>query len=644
MKRKERTETPSGGPKSFAHCFFHRPVGVTALVFLITVLVLCIIAPLIAPYGPNVEDLTSVLSLPSWHHLLGTDELGRDVLSRLLYGGVSSFESVGIVIGVAMVLSVPLGLIAAFRGKTTDIFLSRLAELGLAIPGIVVLLMVFSLPGATTDEAMVVLGLLSVPGLFRVVRGAALPLRDSLYVANAKLSGVSTWKILWRHILPGTAGPLVVNASLTSAVVLTVLTGLNFLGLGITVPNPSWGGMIGEALTDLQQQPWLLVPSGVTVGLVILAFVLVGDAVRDSLAEKWAFEAPSSSKGQIAAAEMAVLDDEVAVPNATSMLSLRGLSVSVEQGEATIPVTTGVSFDLMPGQSVAIVGESGCGKTLTATAILGLLSGGARVVNGECWFDGDNLLDAKRSHKKGGGARIGYVAQDPLASLDPCFTVRSQIGEIVRSHGRISRSAANKRVNELLLKVQISDPVAIGRRYPHQLSGGMAQRVQIAMALATNPKLLVADEPTTALDVTTQSEILDLLRDLGRQEGMAILLITHDWGVVADICDRAIVMYAGQVVEQGEVRQLVQEPLHPYTRALLMSNPSRGVHGQRLVTIRGSVPRIGEWNTGCRFYSRCDLATAECADAIVPLEDIASGRETRCLHYEELRTVTEVAG
>jgi peptide/nickel transport system permease protein len=614
--------------RSFVRSFRHHWLGLAAAAFLLLVLVACLAAPLIAPYSPEAEDLGAVLAGPSLHHLLGTDQLGEDVLSRLLYGGVISIEGVGEALGVAVVIGIPLGLMSAYVGGTLDALLGRLADLGLAIPAIVILLMVFALPVGGETAAMVALGFIYAPSLYRVVRGAALPLREVPYVTNARMGGVSQARILLRHVLPGVAGPLAVNLSLTAGVTLAVQTGLNYLGLGVSPPTPSWGGMIGDAQAVLDQQPWLLVPTGLTVALTILSFALLGDAIRDSLAEAWALETSSvrADRGVGRLAE----PQAVQTADRDALLSLRGISISDRSGR---PLTTDVSFDVLAGEAVGIVGESGCGKTLTALAVLGLLPQGTRLVAGQFWFDGEQRPSGGRGKPTPG---IGYVAQDPAVGLDPCFTVGYTIAEVVRAHSHLGRAAATALALELMANVRIAAPTQVAQLYPHQLSGGLAQRAQIAMALASEPRLLVADEPTTALDVTIQAEILDLLRTLRAERKMALLLITHDWGVVADTCDRAVVMYAGQVVEQGTVSQLVRSPLHPYTQALLQANPQRAVPGSRLLAIPGTVPAPGSWPVGCRFAPRCSFATDDCLSGDIALTRLVDDRTTRCIHYADL--------
>ncbi|HEU4702866.1 MAG TPA: ABC transporter ATP-binding protein, partial [Conexibacter sp.] len=282
-------------------------------------------------------------------------------------------------------------------------------------------------------------------------------------------------------------------------------------------------------------------------------------------------------------------------------------------------------------------GESGCGKTVTAMSLLGLLPGGGQITAGRILFDGRDLAamdeDELRSVR---GKQIGLISQEPMVSLNPAFRVGWQLAHCLRVHHGISRGEARVRAVELLDRVQLPDPAAVAERYPYELSGGMAQRVAIARALSGDPKLLIADEPTTALDVTVQAEIIDLLREIQRDQGMAILLVTHDWGVIADICDRAVVMYAGEVVERADIKPIFREPLHPYTRALLSSNPHNAPEAEFLPTIPGSVPRPGAWPRGCHFHPRCTYATTDCREGVIPLKRPAQERETRCIHYEKL--------
>jgi peptide/nickel transport system permease protein len=274
---------------------------------------------------------------------------------------------------------------------------------------------------------------------------------------------------------------------------------------------------------------------------------------------------------------------------------------------------------------------------MTAMAILGLLPGAGQIEGGSVFFAGRDLTRlSERELERVRGKEIGVISQEPMVSLTPTYRIGWQIAELVRQHHGVSARAARERTVELLRQVHLPDPELIARRYLHELSGGMAQRVCIARALAGEPKLLIADEPTTALDVTVQAEILELLRELQRDRKMAVLLITHDWGVIADLCDRAVVMYAGEVVEQATLTTLFREPLHPYTQALLASNPHHAPEADRLPTIPGNVPKPGAWPEGCHFHPRCGYATTACREAPIALERPVANRETRCIHHDRL--------
>jgi peptide/nickel transport system permease protein len=383
------------------------------------------------------------------------------------------------------------------------------------------------------------------------------------------------------------------------------------------------------------------VSGGVALGLVSLALVLIGDGVRDVAVEAWSGtptrrrHSRKSSPGVLVGRDGAQRPaDAEPTPAEGALLVLRGVSVAYSVGDGPRCVASDVSFSIAAGESVAIVGESGCGKSSIARAIARLLPHGGEIVAGSVQFDdydvatleGRSLCDYRRN-------AVSYIAQDPMTALDPTLRVGVLLRRIVQAGDGLSRKQAEARVLELLEQVQLPDPAGVAKRFPHELSGGMAQRVGIARAIATRPRLLVADEPTTALDVTVQSEILSLLRSLQKDLGMALLLVSHDWGVVAQVCDRALVMYAGELVEHGQLNRIVHEPAHPYTSTLLACRPSNIVDDDLpLPTIRGSVSAPGEWPTGCRFASRCDFSTDQCWSAAVPLTEVDGEHSVRCLH------------
>jgi peptide/nickel transport system permease protein len=602
------------------------PLAALAVAYLFLLVAAALAAPLVAPHDPGTQDLTAVLRGPTAAHWLGTDRLGRDVFSRLVFGARVTLVDVGIAVLVFLAVGLPLGIVAGYRRGWLDRVVVRLADLLLAVPAIVVLLMIVAVFPGNDVATMVALGVIGSPALLRIVRGSTLAVRGELYVTAARLTGLRTAAILRRHILPRLAGPVIVQVSLFAATALLAESGLSFLGLSRPeTRGPSWGNMVAEASVAMSQSAWLLVPTGAALMLTVIAFAVVGDAVRDAAVDKAPpVRSPRGPTGSTADADAAAL------------LSVRGLTVALhtDRGEAT--VVSDVGFDVRPGEAVGIVGESGCGKSVTAKAILGLLPPGGRVVGGRALFDGVELTTAdEKAFGRLRGRDIALISQDPVNSLDPTFTVGSQLREVIRRHTGLRRAAADARAVELLAMVDLPDPADVLRRLPAELSGGMAQRVAIALALAGGPRLLIADEPTTALDVTVQAEILGLLRDLRQRLGMAVLLITHDWGVLADVCDRAAVMYAGEIVETATVPQLYAAPRHPYTKALLAANPHVAPLGEPLPAIPGTVPAPGSWPAGCHFRARCPLATAECGVA-VPLRVLPDARAARCVHAEEV--------
>lgn len=615
------------------------PVAVAAVTFLALLVLACIGAPLIAPYDPQAQELSAVLEGPSGRHLLGTDSLGRDVLSRLLFGGQRSLLSVAEGLAVVLALGIPLGLVAGYVGGWVDRLVAGVGEMLMAIPVIIFILVVLAVRPGDLDAAMLVFGLLGVPVVMRVVRAAALRTREELYVAAARVAGLTHPRIVVRHILPRALGPIIVQASLFCAYALIFETGLAFLGLTGDASRPTWGGMVGEASTVIEQQRWLLFPAGLTIAATILAFGLLGDSVRDAaVGDRTGVSRQRQRRVRDGLPHPSTaVNGLMSSPAPDALLAVDGLGVVATGDEEPTTLVDGVGFHLRTGETVGLVGESGCGKTVTALALLRLLPAGLAVAGGRVWLDGrdivtldDRAFDALR------GSTIAYISQEPQTSLDPTFTVGSQLIEIVRHHDRVGRAAARRRALDLLALVELPDPGRVARSYPHELSGGMAQRAAIAFALAGRPRLLVADEPTTALDVTVQAEVLGLLRRVGAETGMAVLVITHDWGVVADLCDRTIVMYAGQVVEEATVQEMFDQPMHPYTLGLLASHPSLVKPGEPMVAMPGRVLPPGAWPVGCRFADRCAFVTEDCRRNPVPELHPSEDRAVRCLRAEEL--------
>jgi len=318
------------------------------------------------------------------------------------------------------------------------------------------------------------------------------------------------------------------------------------------------------------------------------------------------------------------------------LLAVRDLCVFFNNGRTEVQATSNIEFSVNPGERVGIVGESGCGKTVTGLSLLGLLPRQTSRVTGSATFDGQNLIGLRPDRlRQIRGRRISMIFQEPMSALDPVFTIGTQIGETIRTHFGLDRKAARERAIEALASVGIPSPARVHDSYPHQLSGGMRQRAMIAIALVCEPQLLIADEPTTALDVTIQAQIIDLLLNLSSRTGTALLFITHDLGVIAETCSRMITMYAGQVVEDAPVDDALVRPFHPYTSGLLRSLPRLSQPGAALHSIAGRVPSLADMPVGCRFAARCSNREAACA-APQPLIDAGGGRRVRCIRHDTL--------
>jgi len=576
------TQTPNA---SFMRRLLSRPLAVVALLWLVLLLVLSIGAPVFAPLDPLEQDLLALKQLPSAEHWLGTDALGRDVFSRMVHGVSLTIAGVIEAVVMASLLGLSLGVSAGYFGGLWDRCVQQYVSLVQSLPTMLIMLAVLAVFGQAMLPAMVTLGVMGSAGVSRVLRSVTLAVREELYIAAARISGLSDAHIIVRHVLPRIAGPVIVQMSLFAAIAVIVQTGISFLGLGVAPPAPTWGSMIFEASASLNDFPWLLVPSGGVVALTVLSFGLLGDSLRDASTESWSRPAVRQSVKARQAIQPKDLPKD-------SLLSLRDVTIVTGTGSATRTLVQGVNLDLKQGETLGIVGESGSGKTLTSLSLMGLLPPGVHVSTGTAVINGEviDLSNEKRLTQLR-GATVGMIFQEPMAALDPCFTIGHQLAEVIRLQG-LGAAQVQAKVMALLEQVKIPNPQDVAKRYPHQISGGMAQRVGIARALASEPRILLADEPTTALDVTVQAEILALLRSLSQSRQMAVVLVTHDWGVVADICDRAMVLRHGQVLESATVVDLFHRPQHPYTQALLAANPHSAKPGDVLPTVDDKLMNI----------------------------------------------------
>jgi peptide/nickel transport system permease protein len=640
---------------AWGRALLRSPASSASLLWLVAVVLVSVFASGLAPYSPLQQNLNALSQGPSLHHLLGTDELGRDVLSRLMFGGATLLWGAAEATVIAFALGVPAGLLAGYSGGMLDRLLSWLADLSFALPAFIIVIALAVIYPQNVVVLMGALGVISAGGVLRFTRNLTRAVRNDLYVDAARVSGLRPRQILIRHILPVIAPPLVVQACLGMSVGLIVLASLSFLGLGTNPQTPNWGQMIYDASQQITTDPWLMVPGGAALVLTVMALNVVGSSVRDL--------APGTKPGRrarrprprprgvrqrlrparpAAGPRPAAVPRPAARPPAGPLLQVAGLTVAFPGPAGQLEaVVDQVSFGVRAGETLGLVGESGCGKTVSVLAVPGLVPRPGTVSAGSICFDGTELAGASERFLSGvRGSRIGYISQDPMAALDPSFTIGSQLREVIRRHARCSRAEGRARCLRALREAGIADPAVTARLYPHQVSGGMAQRAAIAMALSGEPALLIADEPTTALDVTVQAEILDLLRELTDRRGMALILVTHDLGVVAEACDRVVVMYAGQVVEHGRTQEVLESPRHPYTIGLLNSMPDGPGAARRLAAIPGAVPAPRDWPSWCRFEPRCALAAEACRSGPVKLAAAGPGRLSRCVRAAELAGVT----
>jgi peptide/nickel transport system permease protein len=597
------------------------PGGLVALIVLAAAF-----APWLGLPDPVRQDVANRLApwLPG--SPLGRDEFGRDVLSRILWGARASLAVAFASALIAGVLGTALGLLAGWFRGVAELLSVRFADVILCFPPILLALLVVTLLGPGTGTLILVLSILYLPGFVRVTFAEVLSARSQDYVEAVRALGAPTPRILLRSILPNIAGPVLVQFSLAVAAAVVVESGLSFLGLGVVPPTPSWGLMIRGARSTMEQAPLLLLWPCVALTLTILAMNLLCDAVRDLADKRGGARLPRLRPID------RVLPGLLPPADPRALLDVRGLTVEIATPTGAIRPVEDVSFAVAPGRTLAIVGESGSGKSLAATAVMGLLPPVAQASAGVALFEGRDLLAmAAEERRRLRGGAIAMVFQDPMSSLNPVHRVGDQVAEAIRAHRDVPADAALAEAVALLKRVGIADPESRARAHPHELSGGMRQRVMIAMAIANRPRLLIADEPTTALDVTVQAGILDLLATLRREEGMALVLITHSLGVVAEVADEVVVMYAAQVVERGSVAEVFARPLHPYTRALLAAVPDGENEPEG---IAGVVPRPDAWPPGCRFAPRCGFATAACTTPPA-LEEVGE-RAVRCRRWREL--------
>ena len=607
-----------------------------AIVVLALVVVISFLAPYISPFSP--EDIAKKWQAPSGEHLFGTDHVGRDVLARVLYGGRYSLMIGLLSTLVALFFGSIIGSVAAVVRKSLSETIMRILDVIMAVPGIAmaaVTVLVFgsalSKEGNTFGLVLVIvcsIAFVYIPQLARIVRANVMAAYGEDYVRAVIVSGARAPWILVKHVMRNTAAPVLVFATVLVADAIILEASLTFIGSGLQATEvPTWGNVLSEAssnLSVLQGKWWTAFFPGLFIMITVLCLNLLSEGITDAMVA-----APSSAAvaqvdkdsdreadrllldPRLAYAEQAEslqarLDDLKAVEGqrhdrfvasfeATPLLEVNDLCIKFER-HGDVNVVDHVSFKVRPGETMGLVGESGCGKSITALTIMGLIDPKAQIT-GEILYQGENLLDKSIEERRALlGHEMAMIYQDALSSLNPAMLIKAQMKQLTSRGG--TRSA-----EELLTLVGL-DPKRTLESYPHELSGGQRQRVLIAMALTRDPKLIIADEPTTALDVTVQKQVIALLNELREKLGFAMIFVSHDLALVAEVAHHITVMYAGQVIEQAPTTELLTHPTHEYTRGLLGAVLSIESGSGRLHQVPGTVPSPRDFPVGDRFAPR----------------------------------------
>ncbi|WP_323772383.1 dipeptide/oligopeptide/nickel ABC transporter permease/ATP-binding protein [Antarctobacter sp.] len=599
-------------------------------IVLVLVVLLALITPLLPLAEPNVTNTSERFHRPfSEGALLGTDHLGRDLLSRLLWGTRLSLAVGFAAAVVAATLGAAIGIIAGFYGGRTDNLIMRGVDMLMAFPYILLALAIVAALGPGLFNALIAVAAVNVPFFARNIRGITVGIAHKEFVDAARLAGLSNTKIILTEILPNVVPVIVIAMSTTIGWMILETAGLSFLGLGSQPPQADLGSMLGEARSALITNPHTSVVPGVMILIIVMAINLLGDGVRDALDPRL----KSGALSRPMASTMVRRKGPVPEPEGKGLLEVQALQTQFHVRDRIYRAVGGVSLHVKPGECLGIIGESGSGKSVTALSVMGLVASPPGVITGGAVrYDGSDLIGAPyRKLRDMRGRNVAYIFQDPQATLHPLYRIGDQLIEAIRAHHGIGRGEGQARAVELLKAVRIPNAEQRLTDFPHEMSGGMRQRVGIAMAMANDPDIIIADEPTTALDVTVQAQILSLLDDLRRSRGLAIVFITHDFGVVGQLCDRVAVMYAGRIVEEGPTQSVLEAPTHPYTARLMACVPELGGGKRRLEAIPGLPPVVDKLPEGCAFADRCDRVQANCRAGEIMLER-QGNRAVRCLH------------
>ncbi|ADK68392.1 ABC transporter related protein [Olsenella uli DSM 7084] len=601
-----------------------------SLVILALVALSAILAAVIAPYNPI--DIFAARQAPGGGFLFGTDDKGRDILSRMLYGGRYSLIIGFGATAFALVFGSIIGAVAAVSRKAVSEVIMRILDIIMSFPGIALAAVFVSILGNSVPSIIFSIGFMYTPQIARIVRANVVSEYGEDYVRAVIVSGARAPWILWRHVLRNCIAPIMVFTVTLVADAIIFEASLTFIGAGITEPTPTWGNILADARAGvLSGRWWQALFPGIAIMVTCLALNILSEGLTDAMAAAPGAPVDADASGSRRAddvlasdpvraykeqavsldrrlsalreVELARSDRHVPDLSVEPLLRVRDLSISFES-HGDVRVVDGVSFDVRPGQCMALVGESGCGKSITTKTIMNLTDP-KETVTGEVIYRGQDLLKlTSEQHRRLLGTELAMVYQDALSSLNPSMLISAQMKQLTDRGG--TRSA------EELLELVGLDPKRTLESYPHELSGGQRQRVLIAMALTRDPSLVICDEPTTALDVTVQKQVIRLLNDLQAKLGFAMIFVSHDLALVAEVASEITVMYAGQVIEQAPTKELLTNPIHEYTRGLLgsvLSIEEGAKTGTRLHQVPGSVPSPEDFPAGDRFAPRSSHPT-----------------------------------
>ena len=626
--------------------FRRAPTGMLGVVAIVAIAAVAVVAPLILLQAAIASDVTQANQNPSHAHLLGTDQLGRDLLLRII---VATRLSIGLALAATAIgagIGIPLGAVTAILHRRPRMVVQRAIDSLLAFPAIIVAIFVGAIIGPGPLGATLGVGISLSFAFARVASTLALSIGGREYVVAARVVGVGPVQRFLRYILPNIAETMIIQTSVAISNSIVFVSALSFLGMGVQAPQFDWGRMLTEGVQAFYLTPAAALGPAAAIAASALAFGFAGEAMARAMNPLlWS----SGEFGPVESAGVATLGGlpelQVAKPQLVSTnggngsggaaerpaLEVEDLVVTFPGPRGPVDVVAGVSFSVPKGETLGIVGESGSGKTMTAMAVVRLIPYPG-TVKGTIKLDGEDLA------KLGPGqldeflsTDLAVVFQDPMSSLNPALKIGTQLTEAAEVHRGLSHREATRAAVARLREVNIPTPERQMDRHPHEFSGGMRQRAMIAMGLMNEPSLLIADEPTTALDVTIQAQIVDLLAKINAEHNAAIIFISHNLALVRQTCHRVIVMYAGRIVEELPSDRLLVDPLHPYTRALIAAVPDLlRSRDEPLAYIPGSAPDLADVPSGCPFHPRCPLAVDKCRTQRPRLESRGPHRRVAC--------------